>query len=315
MNNTQLKKNISILYDMELNNYLMTEMISRLDDKINSLGRKKKFATPKKARGDKEIVTSCTLIGAIIIAVIAAVGGLIYNFTDPEAGLFDKILGVVFYPVGWGGVGALIGLVLGLIAGLICYSKEKREIEKIYEEDCNEHNNALKKDAVRISNEKREKEILIRQKESLVKRKNEAAEKLKSFYAASGIDSKYRNLIPIGYMHEFIRLGIATHLEGADGLYYLVRNELRADQFQCSIEEISCKLDTVIDKQREIYGVISDMNHRCDYLVEQTKKSIKLSAQNNALLSSAVEQTKITAYNTERIAKETEFQNYMLMYR
>lgn len=154
MNNTQLKKYISILYDMELNNYLMTEMISRLDSRIYSLGRKKDIAAPKKAGKDKD-------------------------------------------------------------------------------------------------------------------------------------------LIPIGYMHEFIRLGIATHLEGADGLYYLVRNELRADQFQCSIEEISCKLDTVIDKQREIYGVISDMNHRCDYLVEQTKKSIKLSAQNNALLSSAVEQTKI----------------------
>lgn len=314
MNSTELKKKISVLYDMELNNYLMNEMISRLDEKIDSLGKKKNFSAPQKARGDKELIGACVLTVGIICGVIGAILGEIYNFKADE-GLLDLILGFVLYPIFWGAAGAGIGMILGLIAGLISYAKEKKEIEKDYEEDCNKLDRAMEKDAVRVKNEKKEKEILIKQRDLLIKRKNEATIKLKSFYSLSGIDSHYRNLVPIGYMNEFIRLGISNHLEGADGLYYLVRQELRADQFQYTLDEISYKLDDIIDSQREIYGELRNINRRCDYLIDQTNKSVRLAAQNNSLLNDAVAQTRITAYNTERIAKETEFQNYMLICR
>ena len=314
MNNAELKKKISVLYDMELNNYLMNEMISRLDDRISSLGKKKKYSAPKKARTDKEVILGIIGTGAFIFAIIGAIGGLIYNFCADE-GLLDLILGFFFYPFTWGSAGALIGAVLGLIVGLVVFILDKKDIEKAYEEDCAEHKETLEKDAVRVEREKKEKEILIRQRDLLIKRKNEATIKLKSFYSLSGIDSHYRNLIPIGYMNEFIRLGISNHLEGADGLYYLVRQELRADQFQYTLDEISYKLDDIIDRQRDIYCELRNVNQRCDYLIDQTNKSVRLAAQNSLLLSDAVAQTRITAYNTERIAKETEFQNYMLICR
>lgn len=312
MNNSELKKKISVLYDMELNNYLMNEMISRLDEKIDSLGRKKNFSAPSKGSGDKDVIGGCVGIAGIICGVIGAVLGEIHNFKVDE-NLLDLIFGFVLYPIFWGTAGVGIGIILGLIVGLIFYSKEKKKIEKTYKEDCNKLDRAKEKDAVRVKNEKKEREILIKQRDILIKRKNEATIKLKSFYSLSGIDTHYHNLVPIGYMNEFIRLGISNHLEGADGLYYLVRQELRADHFQHTLDEISYKLDDIIDRQREIYGELRNINHRCDYLIEQTNKSVHLAAQNNSLLNDAVVQTKITAYNTERIAKETEFQNYMLI--
>lgn len=315
MNSTELKKKISVLYDMELNNYLMNEMISRLEYRIDSLGKKKSIDAPKKAGKDNDIIIGSMGTGAFIFAIIGAVWGLIYNFAFDDGGIISKILGFFFYPFTRGAMGVLIGVVLGLIVGLILFALDKKEIEKIYEEDCAEHSEALKKDALRVEHEKREKEILIKQRDLLIKRKNEATIKLKSFYSLSGIDSHYRNLVPIGYMNEFIRLGISNHLEGADGLYYLVRQELRADQFQYTLDEISYKLDDIIDSQREIYGELRNINRRCDYLIDQTNKSVRLAAQNNSLLNDAVAQTRITAYNTERIAKETEFQNYMLICR
>lgn len=314
MNNAELKKQVSILYDMELNNYLMNEMISRLDYEIDSLGKKKKILAPQKLNGDKEIILTMVGTGAFYAAIIGAVGGLIYNFVVDE-GILDMILGFFFYPLTWGTTGVVAGAVLGLIVGLILFVLDKKNDKKIYEEDCEEYENALEKDAIRVEREKKEKDILIRQRDLLVKRKNEATIKLKSFYSLSGIDSNYRNIVPIGYMNEFIRLGISNHLEGSDGLYYLIRQELRADQFQYTLDEISYKLDDIIDSQREIYGELRNINRRCDYLIDQTNKSVRLAAQNNSLLNDAVAQTRITAYNTERIAKETEFQNYMLICR
>lgn len=312
MNNAELKKKISVLYDMELNNYLMNEMISRLEDRIDSLGKKRNIAAPQKAGKDSDLLIGSMGTGALIFAIIGAVWGLIYNFVFEE-GFFSKVLGFFFYPFTCGAAGVFIGGVLGLIVGLILLHFDKKEIEKAYKKECFEHSEALKKDSLRVEHEKREKEILIQQRDLLIKRKSEATIKLKSFYSLSGIDSHYRNLVPIGYMNEFIRLGISNHLEGADGLYYLVRKELRADRFQCSLDEISYKLDDIIDRQREIYGELRNINQRCDYLIDQTNKSARLAAQNNSLLNDAVAQTRITAYNTERIAKETEFQNYMLI--
>jgi hypothetical protein len=46
MNKEQLRKGISILYDMELNNYLMTRTISQLYYEIEDLGIKQNFEEP-----------------------------------------------------------------------------------------------------------------------------------------------------------------------------------------------------------------------------------------------------------------------------
>lgn len=129
-----------------------------------------------------------------------------------------------------------------------------------------------------------------------------------------GLDNKYRNIVPIGYMEEFIRLGISDHLEGVDGLYYLIRRELRDDQLNYTLNEISNKLNILIDSNHQLYSEINIMNNKCDAIVAQTAKTAQICANNSKQLSQIASNTEVTAYNSQRIAAEAEFTNYMLIW-
>ncbi|MBQ7574619.1 MAG: hypothetical protein IJT23_10220 [Clostridia bacterium] len=109
------------------------------------------------------------------------------------------------------------------------------------------------------------------------------------------------------FAHEFIRLGISRQLEGAQGLYYLIRKELRMDQMQRSLDDISRKLDEIIDNQREIYGEIVKMNNKCENMIQATLKMSKN-------LNNIEQNTAISAYNSERILKEEEYQTFFQTY-
>lgn len=298
---------ISGLYDMELNNYLMTRSISQLDDEISSLGKKKYFEEPVqfKAEGGDESVVNATWYSAFGVGMVGAIIAAVIGMST--SGFFVGLLFTF--------VGLIVGAIIGAIAGnTISKSRDNKIYKEAFDEKKEKYVRNIKNDALRVEEENRKKQYLKRQRDLLVERKTEASRKLNSFYMAVGIDKNYRNLIPIGYMYEFMSLGIATKLEGADGLYYLVRRELRADQMQYTLDEISFKLDTIIDNQHRIYGELTEINNKCDRIISETVKSAELAARNNEMLSVAVANTAITAYNSERIASEAKFQSYMTMY-
>ena len=112
-------------------------------------------------------------------------------------------------------------------------------------------------------------------------------------------------------MNEFARLGISRHLEGADGLYYLVRNELRFDQMNATLNDIAYSLDSIVDRQRELYAEVTSMNRRCDKMISLTLQNAKNTERS---LNRIAENTSIAAYNSERISQELAFQNFMLYY-
>lgn len=87
---------------------------------------------------------------------------------------------------------------------------------------------------------------------------NELAEdmrnnQLRDLYDRIGMPADYRKLITMRYMSDFFNQGISRKLEGTDGLYYLVRKELRADQFNASLQDISAKLDKILSNQTQLY--------------------------------------------------------------
>lgn len=303
----KLKETISILYDMELNNYLMTRAISELDDEIDSLGRKRRFNEPTQMQADSlntNVSNITAYAGFGIGAIFCILAIVILVVID-----FNFLLVVP--------ISLIVYLITGLIVAAVTYSiviaKNNRRYKKRYDKECEEYDSKLKKDSLRVESENKKKRILIKQRDLLIERKKEAVEILNSFYIASGIDRAYRNIVPIGYMNDFIRLGIATKLEGADGLYYLIRNELRFDQMNYTLNEISHKLDKIIDNQHKIHSELTHMNYKCDKILRETKRTAELTERNNDLLNNAVVNTAITAYNTERIACEAEHQSRMAM--
>lgn len=201
-----------------------------------------------------------------------------------------------------------------MIRGVRRRSKDRQDNEEQYLKECKIREQNMVRDQTRVKAELQEQKILIQQKNLLLSRKREATERLNRFYSIMGIDDRFCNLIPIGYMHEFMRLGIATKLEGADGLYYLILQELRHDQLQYTLEEISNKLDTIIDSQHTVYNELVAVNNKCDRMIRMTMQSAETAVKNNQLLETAVANTSVAAYNSERISKELAFQNFMLTY-
>ena len=173
----------------------------------------------------------------------------------------------------------------------------------------------------RLELEEREFAILSDIWYRLTSRRIHAEENLEKLYDAVGIDKDFRKLIPIGYMNDFARLGIATKLEGVDGLYYLVLQELRADCFQCTLNDISSKLDTLIDKQSMLYRAVVHIGAKVDSLAEsieretmmvmnQIKSLDNVSEQlknSNELSKRILDNSKVNAYNSDRITKELEY--------
>ncbi|MBQ8576329.1 MAG: hypothetical protein IJ447_09835 [Clostridia bacterium] len=316
----KLQEGINILYNMELNNYLMTIIIEDLTYSIDNLGYSELRNAPKKEKGKiidmgEEMsipVLVCGIIGVIIGAIVS-----VSDYSDVD-GFFIKIFSSIIALIVGGLIGGVIGAIVGAIIGYFSYKneveKEDERINKKYAQECARYEKDKQADNARIALELKQKKILIQQRKDIINRKKEATKKLNSFYQTMGIDFQYRNLVPIGYMNEFIRLGIADKLGGTDGLYYLIRQELRADQMQHSLEEISYKLDSIINNQHQLYNAVYDMNSKCDNLIQNTLKSIEMSAKTNQYLNTAVSNTAITAYNTERIKQELKFQNFMYWY-
>lgn len=312
MEDNRLQKGIAILYDMEKNNYLMTRAISQLNQTIKTLGSKKNIAPPveKKESFMDIFLELLWSMGILIIfgGIIGAISGVVYSFSR---GILVGIMSSIFSGICFGIVGGIVGLaialILSLILGYMSFSRKTAENQRSYEEAYQKYNALVQSDNQRVSEEIKQKKHLREQRDLLVARKIKSVSLLNSFYETIGIDAAYRNIVPIGYMYEFSRLGISRKLEGADGLYYLIMQELRADELKYTLQEISEKLDMIIDQQREIYRELHSINEKCDRMIKLAEKAVKIGEYQ-------VEQSEIAAYNLERIRKEEEFQSFMQAY-
>lgn len=305
MENTQLSTGIAALYDMEMNNYLMQKSINMLDGEIRKLGMKRRISKPVKKK-PSEISSMIFSIGFFIV-LAAAVIGVIHGLIT-EGGFFGKIFGGLWHGIVFAVCSIPIGLVGGIVISILNKIKENHNIEELYKKDCREYEKETEADNIRVQNELKKRNFLIQDRNSLVERKEEARERLASFYDTMQIDKTYRNIVPIGYMYQFLKLGVARSLEGADGLYYLVRQELRNDHFQESLNEISEKLDAVLDRESELYREIAGLNARCKRMVQEEMRQTEI-------LGEISSNSAIAAYNSERIKKELAFQNFMLLYK
>lgn len=144
MNKEQLRKGISILYDMELNNYLMTKTISRMSYEIENLGIKRNFSEPRLQRDSNNQ-------GLGWIGGFGCLGAFIGMFV----GVFANALlsGVV--------LGILIGMCIGGCGLSISYINSDKAARERYNRDCDSYNIKVENDNVRVKRELQEKEIII----------------------------------------------------------------------------------------------------------------------------------------------------------
>ncbi len=313
MQGKQLKEAISILYDMELNNYMMTRSIQQLEDEAVKMGQERYIEPPKKMFNFVSIGEYVKAkIPAIIISAIAIiVVGLIIFFVlagDIVGTKKGEMAFTLAFPaiVMCAQAVVLILIISGVKSGSAEKARNQAYIDSIHEKEMQQYNAALQQEKDRVY---KITEGFRSQCTQLETRKAEATTNLNKYYDAVGIDHLFRNIIPIGYMYDLIRLGVSDKLEGPKGLNYLVRQDLRADEFHHTLEEISAKMDIIINTQRAIYYELQSINEQCSRLVSESVMQTQLAINSNETLEQIRNNTAISAYNSGRIRKENEYAN------
>lgn len=115
---------------------------------------------------------------------------------------------------------------------------------------------------------------------------------LSTAYARINIHPKYRNLVAISSIYEYIDTGRCDKLEGIDGAYNLYETEMRTNMIITQLDIIIDKLEEIRISQQYLYNAFQDVNYNI--------RLISLSV-NNIEKSSAV-----TAY-TAKVIEHNQF--------
>lgn len=311
-----LKEAISILYDMEQDIYATYRMIQQIDQRMSKLGIRYRINPPIKKEVNKQqhtgdIYSKCGAGGMIAGMLLGIFIGMSGQSSSGVFGFVDQIGGAI----GGGFVGGIIGVIIGLVIASGISSKKLAEVEEELNEQFDKEYKKYQSDCTRqeyrIKQEMKEIESLGIVKNKLLFKINASRKQLRLYYDMVGIDEDYRNLVPIGYMKDYLRLGIATQLHGPNGLNYFIRQELRADMLQMTMEEISNKLSMLIEINKAAFGELVALNDKCDQIIQAVGQTAHMMAQNNQALQDLKETEEMNAYYNSRIAAEAEYRNRM----
>lgn len=178
----------------------------------------------------------------------------------------------------------IANLLMAIDDSIMKKNKENRLPVIIDEEikKANEYNNQMIKKAIELH-------------DSMVSPYNEVVHLLGHVYEKNIVHPKYRNLVAISQIYEYIDTGRCTELEGPDGAYNLYESELRQDRI---IEQLDVII-TQLDRLNNTMGYVASAINQSNNLLNNISNSLYRIEANTAL----------TAYNTQCIANNTKIAN------
>lgn len=299
------------IYILEKSLYEQENIYWDIDNRIKYLTKlpKQTLNPLKKQNGisdNIELIGGSIIIGGIIGGVIGGISKLIklwfyekqiYEilFRIPElfSGLFKGLK-----------IGIIIGLVLSIIGCIISAIKKERENKEILEQNRD----------ITIQNEQNttfinQKISILKQEQNMIKDFSSKTKYiLNEFYNCNIIFPKYRNFVAISSIYEYLFSGRCSKLEGHEGAYNILENEIRQNIIINKLDEIINKLDTIKDNQYMLYSAIEDSNKKMD---ELTKEIYKISDN----LLNISESSSICEYNSNIIMQNTELLKRVELFR
>ncbi|MBQ6105747.1 MAG: hypothetical protein IJL03_07345 [Lachnospiraceae bacterium] len=280
MSEKELGEALNAIYELEKERYQTMRLNEELTEKVSRYAIPKKIAPVPGFQPRKDIGIRFAKAFAIFGAVLGVVSFYLFIKALDEPDL-PAILIVLLSFAGWILWTAVCALGFGWLGGLIdthlyrkAVAKERQTWELETAPKAEAYRAAVEADAARVFDEKIKIVKINKEQWDLRNLEKKEAETLAELYEKAGIGADYRRLIPMRYMANFFNLGISRKLEGTDGLYYLVRQELRADQFNASLKEISAKMDTVIGRQSEIYRELCAIEEKNREMIRELEKGL-----------------------------------------
>ncbi len=119
---------------------------------------------------------------------------------------------------------------------------------------------------------------------------------LDRLYATNYIHPKYRNLIAVATIYEYIDTGRCNSLEGADGAYNLFELEVRLDRIITKLDVIIRNLEQIRSNQYYLYEAINNIQPQ----IEKVSNAI---IENTNKLNEVAVNTAVTAYTAQVIER------------
>lgn len=226
------------------------------------------------------------------------------------------IVALVFLFFGINSLSALNFLIAGLATivavGILIDGKRRQEREEEeYQAKLQEYENNLGQYQLRLSeieseNQKKrdmyEKQLVAYSEEDadyesrgkavmheLFDAKWNLEEALISLYEEGIIYSKYRNLVAVSTIYEYLASGRCDQLEGPNGAYNLYEMELRQNIVIGQLSTITEHLEQIKENQYTLYYEIQNANRNSESMLSSIGDDVKFSAYQNAATAKNVE--------------------------
>lgn len=309
--NQELTTGLKYLLEVEKSRYFMTNGLEIFDKEISKLGHSRKISKPSYPRydhGGGAAFFTCIVIGAIVGAIV----GIIYTIIASDRSIILKTIECiggaicgVFYSI-------LPSAVVGVLAHFIAKKKTEAKNETKYSAELENYNKKINSDNERVQRELRQKKLLTDQRATLKRTLTDTEKKLDSYYSHMGIDEKYRGIIVIYYMYEYARLGICDCLDGPFGLYRVIDDKLDREIMKMSLSTISDKLDSIAERQEELYMELRDINVSCNKILTSSIKQYNLAVDTKASIDRVASNTEIAAYYARLSFDQQIYSDYFL---
>ena len=125
---------------------------------------------------------------------------------------------------------------------------------------------------------------------------NHLKNSLEHIYSANVIYPKYRNLVAVTTIYEYLASGRCDTLEGADGAYNLYEMELRQNIIIGQLSSVLDSLEQIKNNQFTLYKEITEANQKSADLLSDISNNTKFSAYANKEIAKV---NRIIAQNTE----------------
>ena len=139
-----------------------------------------------------------------------------------------------------------------------------------YQKKLDAYHSAIAEDIRRVTLENIKKDVLEAELSQMRTQNAESKEVLQKIYGKNIIFPKYRTMVMVCSLYEYVCSGRCDTLEGHEGAYNILEMEIRLDKIVTQLDRVISMLDKIQQSQYMVYSAIQSANHQSAKILEST---------------------------------------------
>lgn len=326
-NPQQLKEYLSAVLFVESEIVWQDQEIATLENNVKALcipkqSKNEKPLSPKEPQKltKQEVYIGVAIFLFLIASGLVALAFYVLNYWIPfiNHSVFDFFVLLILGLISLFGVFKLIqSYRLNKQLYNSNYEKYRANIEK-YDRALQEYNDAIETEKNRLEQEEIQKELIAKQIKKLKETVKDSRQRLDKLYSYNIIYPKYRNLVMVGTLCDYLSSGRCNSLEGSDGGYNILELEIRLDKICTSLDTIIRNLEAIKSSQYAIFNRLNENQILLNSISQDNERvlsRINCMDSNSALIRSSIEKlvdnSKLNLALQESTNKQLKYMNRM----